>query len=164
MDGNPETVRQVLRSWLANEVLTPQVTRNGWSGLAADKQGQQRNRDAALGDDPGLWAEPNDDHPPPWQLRTEPADTLANQDALFEIEPEGRPRRSRPWYLVILGALPAKEAFARLDAAFADDADEDDTNRRMQGHVIAASAILDERASWCPTPWRSPASSGVWAT
>ena len=144
MDGSPETVRQVLRSWLANEVLTPQVTRNGWSGLAADKQGQQRNRDTALGDDPGLWAEPNDDDPPPWPLRAETADTLANQDALFGIEPEGQPRRSRPWYLVILGALPAKEAFARLDAAFADDADEDETNRRMQGHVIAASAILDE--------------------
>jgi len=69
MDGSPETVRQVLRSWLANEVLTPQVTRNGWSGLAADKQGQQRNREAALGDDPGLWAEPNDNDPPPWPLR-----------------------------------------------------------------------------------------------
>ena len=144
MDGNPETVRQVLRSWLANEVLTPQVIRNGWSGLAADKQGQQRNRDTPLGDDPGLWAEPNDDDPPPWPLRAEPADTLANQDALFGIEPEGQPRRSRPWYLVILGALPAKEAFARLDAAFADNPDEDETNRRMQGHVIAASAILDE--------------------
>ena len=144
MDASPETVRQVLRSWLAIEVLTPQVTRNGWSGLASDKQGQQRNRDTAVGDDPGSWAEPSDNDPPPWPLRAEPAETLADPNAAFEIEPEGQPRRSRPWYLVILGALPAKEAFERLDAAFADDADEDETNRRTRGHVIAASAVLDE--------------------
>ncbi len=57
MEATPETARQVLRSWLATEVLTPQVTRAGWSGLASEKQGQQRNRESALGDDPGLWAD-----------------------------------------------------------------------------------------------------------
>ncbi len=133
MDSSPETVRQVVRSWLAIEGLTPQVTRNGWSGLASEKQGQQRNRDSALGDDPGLWAEPGDDDPPPWPLRAEPVETQADRDGAFEIDVDGAPRRSRPWYLVILGALPAKEAFARLDAAFADDADEDENQSPHAG-------------------------------
>ncbi len=31
-----------------------------------------------------------------------------------------------------------------LDAAFADEADDDETERRTQGHVIAACAVLDE--------------------
>ena len=39
-----EAARRVLRSWLAIEVLTPQVTKDGWSGLAAERQGQQRNK------------------------------------------------------------------------------------------------------------------------
>ncbi len=143
MEATPETARQVLRSWLATEVLTPQVTRNGWSGLASEKQGQQRNRDSALGDDPGLWAEPADADPPPWPVRTA-AEPRAEQDAAAEIAIEDKPRRPRPWYLVILGALPAKEAFVRLDAAFADEADDDETERRTQGHVIAACAVLDE--------------------
>ena len=58
MKETPKTVCEVLRSWLAIEVLTPQVTRNGWSGLASEKQGQQRNRDSPLGDDPGCWPSP----------------------------------------------------------------------------------------------------------
>ncbi len=144
MKANSETVRQVLRSWLATEVLTPQVTRNGWSGLASEKQGQQRNRESAVGDDPGLWAQPGDDDPPPWLIRAEPAEPGADQVYPLEAGAEDKPRRSRPWYLVILGALPAKEAFAQLDAAFTDEADEDETNRRTQGHVIAACAVLDE--------------------
>ena len=137
-----ETVRQVLLSWLATEVLTPQVTRGGWNSLAAEKQGQQRNRDSTIGDDPGLWAQPGDDDPPPWPLRTEPAEPDADQSSLPEAE--DKPSRPRPWYLVILGALPAKEAFAELDAAFADEADEDESNRPTQGTVIAACAVLNE--------------------
>ncbi len=144
MEATPETVRQVLRSWLATEVLTPQVTRNGWSGLASEKQGQQRNRESNVGDDPGLWAQPGDDDPPPWPLRTQPVGSGDDQPCASEVGAEGEPRRSRPWYLVILGALPAKEAFVQLDAAFADEADEDETHRRTQGHVIAACAVLDE--------------------
>ncbi len=143
MEATPETARQVLRSWLATEVLTPQVTRNGWSGLASEKQGQQRNRGSVLGDDPGLWAEPADGDPPPWPLRIV-AEPRAEQDVAAEFASDGKPRQPRPWYLVILGALPAKEAFVRLDAAFADEADEDETERRTQGHVIAACAVLDE--------------------
>ena len=144
MQATPKTVRQVLRSWLATEVLTPQVTRNGWSGLASEKQGQQRNRASTVEDDPGLWAQPGDDDPPPWPLRAETVEHGADQGSASEFDTEGKPRRSGPWYLVVLGALPAKEAFEQLDAAFADEADEDDTNRRTQGHVIAACAILDE--------------------
>ena len=144
MQTTPETVRQVLRSWLATEVLTPQVIRNGWSGLASEKQGQQRNRESVVGDDPGLWAQPGDDDPPPWPLRAEPVEPGADQVCASEVGAEGKPRRSRPWYLVILGALPAWEAFIQLDTAFADEADEDETNRRTQGQVIAACAVLDE--------------------
>jgi hypothetical protein len=143
METTPEMARQVLRSWLATEVLTPQVTRNGWSGLASEKQGQQRNRDSALGDDPGLWAEPADDDPPPWPLRMA-AEPRAELYAAAEFAFEDKPRQPRPWYLVVLGALPAQEAFIQLDAAFADEADEDETERRTQGHVIAACAVLDE--------------------
>ncbi len=135
MEATTETARQVLRSWLATEVLTPQVTRNGWSGLASEKQGQQRNRESALGDDPGLWAEPADGDPPPWPLRMA-AEPRAQQDVAAEFASDGKPRQPRPWYLVVLGALPAKEAFVRLDATFADEADEDKTERRTQGHVI----------------------------
>ena len=143
MEASPETVRQVLRSWLAIEVLTPQVIRNGWSGLASEKQGQQRNRASALADDPGLWAEPADDDPPPWPLRVQ-GERRADREVAAQLDAPDTQRRPRPWYLVILGALPAREAFARLDAAFADEADEDETNRRTQGHVIAACAVLDE--------------------
>lgn len=144
MEATPEMVRQVLRSWLATKVLTPQVTRNGWSGLASEKQGQQRNRESAVGDDPGLWAQPGDNDPPPWPLRAEPAEPSADQACPSEIAAKGQPKQPRPWYLVILGALPAKEAFVQLDAAFTDEADEDETNRRTQGQVIAACAVLDE--------------------
>jgi hypothetical protein len=144
MHATPETVRRVLQSWLATEVLTPQVIRNGWSGLAAEKQGQQRNRQSTAADDPGLWTEPGDDAPPPWQLRTEPS--LPESGQLYGSEPgaEDKPRPPRPWFYIVLGALPAREAFVRMDAAFADDADEDETDRRTQGHVIGACAVLDE--------------------
>ena len=144
MEATPETVRQVLRSWLATEVLTPQVIRNGWSGLASEKQGQQRNRKGVTEDDPGLWAQPGDDDPPPWPLREACAERDADQARASEGAPGGKPRRPRPWYLVILGALPAREAFVQLDAAFADEADEDETSRRTQGNVIAACVVLDE--------------------
>jgi len=144
MQATPETVRRVLRSWLATEVLTPQVTRNGWSGLAAEKQGQQRNRQSTTADDPGLWADPGDDDPPPWPLRAEPAEPGAGDAYPSETSAEDKPSPPRPWFFVVLGALPARQAFARLDAAFADDADEDETNRRTRGHVIGACAVLDQ--------------------
>ncbi len=144
MQATPETVRRVLRSWLATEVLTPQVTRNGWSGLAAEKQGQQRNRQSTIADDPGLWAEPGDDDPPPWPIRATLAEPDLGHIGASDLGAEDKPSPPRRWYFVVLGALPAREAFVRLDAAFADDADEDETNRRTQGHVIGACAVLDE--------------------
>ncbi len=144
MQATPETVRRVLRSWLATEVLTPQVTRNGWSGLAAEKQGQQRNRQSTTADDPGLWADPGDDDPPPWPLRAEPTEPDACELSLLEIGTGDNPRPPRPWFFVVLGALPARDAFDRLDSAFADDADDDETVRRNRGHVIGACAVLDQ--------------------
>ncbi len=139
-----EPVRPVLRSWLATEVLTPQVTKDGWNGLAADKQGQQRNKDITASDDPGQWETPGDDDPPPWPLRPESSLPEQEQFSLGTGNPTPEPKKPRPWYSVILGALPARQAFERLDAAFSDDADEDQTNRRTKGHVVAASLILDE--------------------
>ena len=144
MQAIPEAVRRVLRSWLATEVLTPQVTRNGWSGLAAEKQGQQRNRQSTAADDPGLWTEPGDGDPPPWTLRIEPIEPEGGQIGAPEADGEEKPRPPKPWFYVVLGALPAKEAFARLDALFADETDEDETNRRTMGYVIGACAVLDE--------------------
>ena len=67
----PEAVRRVLRSWLAIEVLTPQVTKDGWSGLAAEKQRQQRNKGTAAADDLEQWKEPSDDDATPWPLLAE---------------------------------------------------------------------------------------------
>lgn len=162
MQATPETVRRVLRSWLATEVLTPQVTRNGWSGLSADKQGQQRNKMSTTADDPGLWAEPGDDDPPPWPLRAEPSESDGGNSFTVQTGVEDEPRPPKPWYFVVLGALPAREAFFRLDAAFAENADEDETNRRTQGNVIGACAVLDEWVCWFPTRWPSPVSLGGW--
>ena len=69
-----EAARRVLRSWLAIEVLTPQVTKDGWSGLAAERQGQQRNKGNVMPDDPGQWELPKDEDAPPWPLLAERPD------------------------------------------------------------------------------------------
>ncbi len=137
---NPEMVRRVLRSWMAIEVLTPQVTKDGWAELAAEKQGQQRNKDTAAGDDPAQWQTPQDGDPTPWPPLPEQPDDGETKPT--ESAPETE--RKHPWYSVILGALPARQAFERLDATFAEQADEDETNRHTKGHVIAASAVLDQ--------------------
>lgn len=144
MTPTPETVRQALRSWLAIEVLTPLVTKDGWSGWAAEKQGQQRNRRTVAPDDSGLWAAPTDDDLTPWPLLSAPG-----QEGDAQAEPVAgheapNPDQPRPWYSVVLGALPAKQALQRLDATFSDAADEDETHRRTQGYVIAATLVLDE--------------------
>ena len=136
----PETVRRVLRSWMAIEVLTPQVTKDGWAELAAEKQGQQRNKDTAAGDDPAQWQTPQDGDPTPWPPLLEQPDDGETKPA----ESAPGTERKHPWYSVILGALPARQAFEHLDAAFAEQADEDETNRHTKGHVIAASAVLDQ--------------------
>src|SRR3954453_12772860 len=71
MTMTPDAVRRVLRSWVAIEVLTPQVTKDGWSGLAAERQGQQRNKGNVMPDDPGQWELPEDEAAPPWPLLAE---------------------------------------------------------------------------------------------
>src|SRR4051812_9243153 len=138
----PETIRQVIRSWLTIEVLTPQSAKDGWSEFAADKQGQQRNKKATTQDDPAQWEAPSDDDAPPWP----PRHTVDSQASPTPQQPEANsdPDEPRPWYLVVLGALPAQKAFQRLDEVFSDDADEDRTERPIQGHILGATAILDE--------------------
>ena len=145
--GNAEEqARCVLRSWLALEVLTPQVTKDGWNGFAADKQGQQRNRQTAVPDGPDHWEAPRDADPTPWPPVPDHPEDEEQQDqvGISTLQPAPALNRRRPWYVVVLGALPAKQAFEALDAIFTDAADEDQTHRRTQGHVIAATAVLDE--------------------
>ncbi len=144
--NSEEQVRCVLRSWLALEVLTPQVTKDGWNGFAAEKQGQQRNRKSDASDGPAHWEAPGDTDPTPWPPMPEPPEDEGEQGragALILQSATSLDRR-RPWYVVVLGAQPAKQAFEALDAVFSDAADEDQTYRRTQGHVIAATVVLDE--------------------
>jgi hypothetical protein len=139
-----EAARRVLRSWLAIEVLTPQVTKDGWSGLAAERQGQQRNKGKVSPDDPGQWELPEDDDAPPWPLLaerpTEDKELVSPSLEKAVLDPD----LPRPWYVVVLGALPARQALDRLDATFSDAADEDETHRRTRGYIIAATLVLDE--------------------
>ena len=139
-----EAARRVLRSWLAIEVLTPQVTKDGWSGLAAERQGQQRNKGNVMPDDPGQWELPEDDDAPPWPLLaerpTEDKELVSPSLEKAVLDPD----LPRPWYVVVLGALPARQALDRLDATFSDAADEDETHRRTRGYIIAATLVLDE--------------------
>ena len=54
-----EAVQSVLRSWIAIEVLTPQLTKDGgWNNVAADRGGRQRNRKTDAQDGPTLWRRP----------------------------------------------------------------------------------------------------------
>ncbi|MBV8092310.1 MAG: ATP-binding protein [Acetobacteraceae bacterium] len=136
-----ETVSSVLRSWIAIEVLTPQLTKDGgWNNLAADRGGRQRNRKSDAEDGPALWQPPGDDDPPPWRI---PPDAPPAQPDPISNGLQSS-KKERPWYSIILGALPAKDAFVRLDAAFQDQYDEDQIDRKQTGHIIAASVVLDE--------------------
>jgi hypothetical protein len=152
MSVTPETVRCALRAWIAIEVLTPQITRtSGWNNVAADRGGRQRNRQTDAEDGPTLWHPPQDHDLPPWRLLPDPPPPNADGGAHSMQADPGRTtdaddasRKARPWYSVILGALPAREAFVRLDAAFQDETDQDQTDRKLTGHVIAASVVLDE--------------------
>jgi hypothetical protein len=135
----PDAVRRVLRSWLAIEVLTPQVTKDGWNGLAAEKQGQQRNKRTMAPDDPGQWEAPGDDDATPWPSIPDRPKVDAAQTSLLPGQAAPDPDQPRPWYSVVLGALPARQALKHLDATFSDIADEDETHRRTQGFIIAAT-------------------------
>jgi hypothetical protein len=153
MSVTPETVLCVLRSWIAIEVLTPQITKDGgWSNVAADRGGREHNRKTDAQDGPTLWQQPQDDDPPPWPLLPDPPPrsdgatiTAHKAEPNQAPGPSGAPaRKDRPWYSVILAAMPAKEAFARLDAVFRDETDEDQRDRKLAGNVIATSVVLDE--------------------
>lgn len=138
MPATPETVRQIIASWIATEVLTPRVTKDSWSDFATEKGGRLRNTRTGCPDSRGNWAAPQDDDTTPWL-------TLADRPLPHPDENAGaEAERPRPWHSVVLGALPARTSFERLDAAFADPTDEDETDRLMRGHVIAATVVLDE--------------------
>ena len=153
MSVTPETVRCVLRSWIAIEVLTPQITKDGgWSNVAADRGGRVLNRKTDAQDGPTLWRPPQDDDPPPWLVLFDPLARAgsagftarsADPDQILGASGSSA-KKERPWYFVILAAMPAAEAFSCLDAVFQDETDEDQTDRKLAGHVIAASVVLDE--------------------
>jgi hypothetical protein len=143
----PETVRQVIRAWAAIEVLTPRLTKDAWSALAADRQGQLRAESPLAPNDPDEPDMPDDYDEIPWSV--EPAETSETEDEA-DADDEAEAPPARPWYLVVLGALPAGPAFERLDAAFADDADDDETGRETQGDIVAATAVIDQSGLLVP--------------
>jgi hypothetical protein len=64
-----ETIQLVLRAWIAIEVLTPQITKDGgWNKVAAERGGRLRNRQTDAQDGPSLWRPPQDHELPPWPL------------------------------------------------------------------------------------------------
>ena len=149
MAMTPEAVRQVVRSWLATEVLSPLVTKDEWAGLAADKHGRQRNAWADSDDDPAWSRPPGDDDPTPWTCHdgAMPADT-AQDGSIGDERASASPALSatppeppRIWFSVVLAALPAKAAFERLDAIFRQEPEEE--THRAAGSIIAASVVLD---------------------
>jgi hypothetical protein len=147
-----ETIQRVLRAWIAIEVLTPQITKDGgWNKVAAERGGRLRNRQTDAQDGPSLWRPPQDHDLPPWSLLPDPPPRSPNEaapggqaDIGLTSDQDDNLKKDRLWYSVILGVLPARDAFAHLDAAFQDKTDEDLIDRTMSGHVIAASVWLDE--------------------
>lgn len=154
MPVSVETIRSVLRSWIASEVLTPQITKgSGWSEVAAERGGQIRNRDTNAKEGPELWQAPQDGDRPPWKiLPTAPRgdegteiDSATPMEEGADVEDaETSSRKEYPWYSIVLAAMPAEEAFKRLDGLFQDNTDEDETSRKLTGYAVAASVVLDE--------------------
>jgi hypothetical protein len=154
MSVSPETISCVLRSWIATEVLTPQITKgSGWSDVASERGGRIRNRKTDAEDGPTLWQPPQDGDLPPWPIlpdvpRVEESKATASncpaEAGRVLNEESTSDRKERLWYSVILAAIPAAKAFDRLDSVFQDEADEDQTNRKLTGYVVAASVVLDE--------------------
>ena len=141
MTSTPETAGRVIRAWMAVEVLTPQGVKSDWGSFAADKGGRQWNVGGT--DGPAQWTLPGDGDPTPWPLLEATAERLEvpPADAPAPAADEAEPRR---WHVVVLAALPAQQALARLDAAFADAPDDDVANSRADGNILAATAVLDE--------------------
>jgi hypothetical protein len=141
MVATPETVRQVIRSWLAIEVLTPRLTNNGWTGLATGRQGQLRPENPLAPNDPDEPDLPDDYDEIPWSA--EPSEPSGGQDDP-DPDDEAGTQPERPWYLVVLASVPAVQAFQHLDAAFSESADDDETGRVTDGDIIAAAAVIDQ--------------------
>lgn len=153
MSVSHKTVQSVLWSWIASEVLTPQITKGrGWGDVAADRGGRLRNRNTDAGDNRALSQSPQDGDVPAWSILSDEASDGMEVAGVAgnlgkpeqDVNKEKSERRERPWYSVVLAAMPAADAFARLDGLFQDETDEDQTNRRMTGHIVTASLVLDE--------------------
>jgi hypothetical protein len=156
-----DEIRHVLRAWAAIEVLTPgKVEEGGWNAYAQAQTGQILNRLTDAQGGRALWEAPSDDDPAPWSaVPTEDGDHAKVADARLPfgegrdpVEPNqsaftatrSQRQDSRPWYKVILSAMPAGEAMKRLDAVFDDRPDDDMVQRKERGHIFAATLILDE--------------------
>ena len=107
MVATPESVRQVIRAWLAIEVLSPRLTKAGWSGLAADRQGQLRPERPLAPNDPDEADMPDDYDAIPWAAEAPESEEDADPDDETGAQPK------RPWYLVVLGSVPAGLAFGK---------------------------------------------------
>ena len=143
----PETVRQVIRSWLAIEVLAAHRVNDGWATLAADRRGQLRDEAPLAPNDPDEPDMPDDYDAIPWAAET--AETPDSQDDP-DPDDEAEAQPPQPWFLVVLGAMPARQAFEHLDAAFSEAADDDETGRVTQGDIVAATAMIDQSGFLVP--------------
>lgn len=155
--SDPGTVRNALRSWIGVEILTPGiVAEGGWNGYAQTMGGQLRNRATEAQTGQSLWDTPEDDDIAPWfgEVQTDIAAVeepiaSAEQQAVSPGQHDAPPARRgqlkpRPWYKIVLAAMPTAGAMKFLDGIFGDEVDDDTVDRKMQGNVLAATLILDE--------------------
>lgn len=171
-ESSADSIRQVLRAWRAVEVLTPgKVEEGGWSGFAQTFRGELAHRSVGSENGRPYWEAPHDDDTTPWppakavslseellaiSVRQEPTEREDGVDEEKPPEPASaeahtaKRRVRRPWYKVVLGAMPAADAMRRLDTVFDDPADEDKVSRKEKGHVLAATLILDEFGTLVP--------------
>lgn len=167
-----DNIRHVLRAWRAVEVLTPgKAEDGGWSVFAQTFRGELAHRAGGSENDSPYWEAPCDDDRTPWAdtMAVPSAEEVSATDALEEagdvdddvdaaqpvdLNPAGattaKRRERRPWYKIVLAAMPAAEAMGRLDAVFEDQADEDMVTRKEKGHVLAATLVLDEFGTLVP--------------
>lgn len=167
-----DPIRQLLRAWRAVEVLTPgKVEEGGWNAFAQTFRGELAHRDGGSENGRPYWEGPYDDDITPWAPssavppceelpasggREEPRECEDGVDGAQPPEPapaeaiSAKRRVRRPWYKVVLGAMPAADAMQRLDAVFDDPADEDKIRRKEKGQVLAATLILDEFGTLVP--------------
>ncbi|MEE4454668.1 DEAD/DEAH box helicase [Novosphingobium resinovorum] len=157
IDSDPDTVRNALRSWIGVEILTPGIVEEGgWNGYAQVIGGQLRNRATEAQTGQSLWDTPEDDDIAPWfgEMQT---DIAGGEEPIATTEqhpvspghhdaPQARREqlKPRPWYKIVLAAMPTAGAMKFLDGVFGDEVDDDTVDRKMRGNVLAATLILDE--------------------